>query len=141
MRPEHANTAEISFYTPRVFRSLLLDRDLGGLYGVSTGALNQAVKRNSQRFPDEFVFQLTKEEADLRSQFVILNESNGGSKRGKHLKYLPFPFTEHGALMAANVLRSRRAVQMSVLKFLYGAPGPKKATPGSRCVSTSRRVR
>jgi len=95
---------------------VILDRDLAELYGVATSALNQAVKRNNQRFPDEFVFRLIKEEADsLRSQLVILNEPDGSSRRGKHLKYLPFAFTEHGALMAANVLRSQRAIQMSVL--------------------------
>jgi ORF6N domain len=97
-------------------RKVILDRDLAELYGASTKALNQAVKRNVQRFPDEFVFRLTKEEADaLRSQFVTLNEADPDSRRGRHLKYLPFAFTEHGALMAANVLRSPRAVQMSVV--------------------------
>ena len=83
---------------------------------MSTKALNQAVKRNIQRFPDEFVFQVAKEEADaLRSQSVTLNEAVPDSRRGKHLKYLPYAFTEHGALMAANVLRSPRAIQMSVV--------------------------
>ncbi|MDA1275343.1 MAG: ORF6N domain-containing protein [Verrucomicrobia bacterium] len=95
---------------------VILDRDLAELYGVSTRALNQAIKRNSQRFPDEFVFRLTEDEANsLRSQIVILNAPEGSPRRGKHLKYLPFAFTEHGALMAANVLRSSRAIQMSVL--------------------------
>jgi hypothetical protein len=97
-------------------RKVILDRDLAELYGVSTKALNQAVKRNIQRFPDEFVFQVAKEEADaLRSQSVTLNEAVPDSRRGKHLKYLPYAFTEHGALMAANVLRSPRAIQMSVV--------------------------
>jgi hypothetical protein len=97
-------------------RKVILDRDLAELYGASTKALNQAVKRNVQRFPDEFVFRLTKEEADaLRSQFVTLNEAVPDSRRGRHLKYLPYAFSEHGALMAANVLRSPRAMQMSVI--------------------------
>ncbi len=110
-------------------RKVILDRALAELYGVPTKALNQAVKRNVQRFPDEFVFRLTKEEADAsrsqsvtliepdlnRSQIVTLNETAPDSRRGKHLKYLPYAFTEHGALMAANVLRSPRAIQMSVV--------------------------
>jgi len=110
-------------------RKVILDRDLAELYGVSTKALNQAVKRNMQRFPQEFVFRATKEEADAlrsqsvtliepdpnRSQIVTLNEAVPDSRRGKHLKYLPYAFTEHGALMAANVLRSPRAIQMSVV--------------------------
>ena len=110
-------------------RKVILDRDLAELYGVSTKALNQAVKRNMQRFPEEFVFRATKEEADAlrsqsvtliepdpnRSQIVTLNEAVPDSRRGKHLKYLPYAFTEHGALMAANVLRSPRAIQMSVV--------------------------
>ncbi|MBI4660754.1 MAG: ORF6N domain-containing protein, partial [Verrucomicrobia bacterium] len=89
---------------------VILDHDLAELYGVSTKALNQAVKRNSQRFSDEFVFRLTQEEVNfLRSQSVTSKETRGGRRN------LPYAFTEHGALMAANVLRSRRAVQMSVL--------------------------
>jgi len=110
-------------------RKVIFDRDLAELYGVSTKALNQAVKRNVQRFPEEFVFRVTKEEADAlrsqsvtliepdpkRSQIVTLNEAIPDSRRGKHLKYLPYAFTEHGALMAANILRSPRAIQMSVV--------------------------
>ncbi len=97
-------------------RKVILDRDPAELYGASTKALNQAVKGNAQRFPDEFVLRLTKEEADtLGSQFVTLNEAAPESRRGKHLKYLPYAFTKHGALMAANVLRSPRAVQNQLL--------------------------
>ena len=74
---------------------VMLDRDLAGLYGVETRALNQAVKRNADRFPDDFMLKLTVEEAKavlaLRSQFVTL-------KRGEHFKYGPYVFTEHGAL-------------------------------------------
>jgi phage regulator Rha-like protein len=90
---------------------VILDSDLAALYGVETRVLNQAVKRNINKFPDDFMFQLTRDEAQLwrrsRSQSVIL-------KRGSNIKYKPFAFTEHGAIMAANVLNSPRAVQVSV---------------------------
>ena len=89
---------------------VILDSDLAALYGVETRRLNEQVKRNSSRFPTDFAFQVTRDEhAALRSQIAILK---GG--RGEHRKYLPWVFTEHGALMAANVLNSPRAVQMSV---------------------------
>jgi phage regulator Rha-like protein len=87
----------------------MLDNDLAELYGVETKVLNQAVKRNATRFPPDFMFQLTAGEWEsLRSQFVTL-------KRGEHRKYLPYAFTEHGALMLANVLNSERAAQTSVM--------------------------
>ncbi len=90
---------------------VILAADLAALYGVSTKALNQAVRRNLRRFPPDFAFKLTRQEsADiqrLRSQSVTL-------KRGAHFKYSPVAFTEHGAVMVATVLNSRRAVQMSV---------------------------
>jgi hypothetical protein len=90
---------------------VILDVDLARIYGVPTKALNQAVKRNAARFPTDFMFRLTVEEAQSvwrsRSQFVTL-------KRGYNLKYLPQAFTEHGALMAANILNSPRAASMSV---------------------------
>ena len=90
---------------------VMLDRDLAELYGVETRALNQAVKRNHDRFPEDFMFQLTLEEGKavlaLRSQNVIL-------KRGEHLKYAPRVFTEHGAVMLANVLKSDLAVRASI---------------------------
>ena len=90
---------------------VMLDSDLAELYGVETRSLNQAVKRNASRFPDDFMFQLTAEEAAAvhrsRSQSVIL-------KRGGNIKYQPYAFTEHGALMLANVLNSERAAQTSV---------------------------
>lgn len=95
---------------------VMLDRDLAELYGVPTKVFNQAVKRNSRRFPENFMFQLTAEEVDsLRSQTVTLNEDRGVSKKGKHSKYLPNAFTEHGALMSANVLNSERAIDISVM--------------------------
>ena len=92
---------------------VMLDSDLAVVYGVETRALNQAVKRNQDRFPVDFVFQLTADEVAnvqrLRSQIVTLEPG-----RGRHRKYLPYAFTEHGALMAASVLNSPRAVAMSV---------------------------
>jgi hypothetical protein len=92
-------------------QKVILDADLARIYGVPTKVLNQAVKRNREKFPADFIFLLTREETRgvgcLRSQTVTL-------KRGQHIKYLPCAFTEHGALMAAMVLSSPRAVQMSV---------------------------
>ena len=92
-------------------QKVLLDSDLAAIYGVPTKAFNQAVKRNAERFPKDFLFQLSSEEAGevvlSRSQTVTL-------KRGQNIKYLPYAFTEHGALMAANVLNSPEAVKMSV---------------------------
>ena len=90
---------------------VMLDRDLAALYGVETRALNQAVKRNRDRFPEDFMFQLTIEEATLiaasRSQIVTL-------KRGENTKYRPYVFTEHGAVMLANILKSTSAVYASI---------------------------
>jgi len=101
-------------------KKVMLDKDLAQLYGVSTKTLNQAVKRNYSRFPDDFMFQLTKDEAKaLRSQFVTLNDLIGNkedtiSKRGKHLKYLPFVFTEQGVAMLSSVLNSERAIHVNI---------------------------
>jgi hypothetical protein len=90
---------------------VMLDSDLARLYGVSTMAFNQAIKRNLGRFPADFVFQLSGEEqANLISQIVI---SSPGSGHGGTRKR-PWAFTEHGAIMAATILRSPRAVAMSV---------------------------
>ena len=88
---------------------VILDSELAALYGVSTKRFNEQVRRNRGRFPADFMFQLTLEElAVLRSQIATLK---GG--RGQHRKYLPYAFTEHGAIMAATVLNSPRAVEMS----------------------------
>ncbi|MGH9971655.1 MAG: ORF6N domain-containing protein [Pyrinomonadaceae bacterium] len=87
---------------------VLIDADLAGIYGVETRALNQAVKRNSERFPEDFIFQLRAEE----KLEVITNCDH--LARLKFAKSLPFAFTEHGALMAATVLNSPQAVAMSV---------------------------
>lgn len=96
---------------------VMLDRDLAELYGVETKAFNQAVKRHSDRFPSDFMFQLTVAEARawwlevtanrLRSQTVTL-------KRGQHLKYRPYAFTEHGILMLSSVLNSELAIQVNI---------------------------
>jgi len=89
---------------------VMLDRDLAEMYEVPTKVFNQAVKRHKERFPADFMFQLTKEEAvsiRLRSQSVTL-------KRGQHLKYRPHAFTEHGILMLSSVLNSDRAVQVNI---------------------------
>jgi phage regulator Rha-like protein len=87
---------------------VILDADLARIYGVPTRQLNQAIKRNLDRFPDDFAFQLEPQEvAALRSQIVI-SKGHGGRR------YVPIAFTEHGAIMVANVLNSPRAVQMSV---------------------------
>lgn len=86
---------------------VLLDADLAAVYGVSTKALNQAVKRNAERFPGDFAFQLTaREVSGMRSQTVTASKRN--------VRHRPWVFTEHGALMAAAVLNSRQAVQMSL---------------------------
>jgi len=91
-------------------QKVMLDADLARLYGVATRVLVQAIKRNLDRFPPDFMFQLTNQEVvSLRSQFVI---SNAGSGRGGR-RYAPYAFTEHGALMAATVLNTPRAVEMS----------------------------
>ncbi len=91
-------------------RKVLLDGELAALYGVTTKRLNEQVLRNRERFPTDFMFQLTAQEAaTLRSQFATLK-----SGRGQHRKYLPYAFTEHGAIMAPSVLNSPRAVEINV---------------------------
>ena len=91
-------------------RQVMLDKDLAELYGVETKVLNQAVKRNIERFPDDFMFQLNKDEWEfLRSQIVTIK--NG---RGEHVKYLPFAFTEQGVAMLSGVLRSPIAIQVNI---------------------------
>lgn len=88
---------------------VILDADLAALYGVSTTRLNEQVKRNLDRFPKDFAFRLTKDEFDnLISHFAISSSKHGGRRK------LPLVFTEHGAIMAANVLNSKRAVATSV---------------------------
>ena len=99
---------ESLIYTIRGLR-VMLDSDLAKIYGVTTGALNQALKRNIRRFPDDFAFQLSGEELEiLISQIVISKKGSGGRRK------LPWVFTEHGAIMLASILNSERAVEMSV---------------------------
>ncbi|MBX7124013.1 MAG: ORF6N domain-containing protein [Opitutaceae bacterium] len=89
---------------------VILDADLAALYGVTTKRFNEQVRRNANRFPADFMFRLTAEEtSSLRSQIAPLKLG-----RGQHRKYLPYVFTEHGAIMAATILNSPRAVEMSV---------------------------
>jgi len=89
---------------------VMLDVDLARLYGVPTKRLNEQIRRNTERFPADFAFRLTADEWEcLRSHFATLKAG-----RGQHRKYLPLAFTEHGALMSANVLSSRRAIEASL---------------------------
>jgi phage regulator Rha-like protein len=89
-------------------RKVIIDRDIAELYEVETRTLNQAVKRNIDRFPEDFMFQLTKEEYDsLRSHFVTL-------KRGQHRKYLPYAFTQEGIAMLSGILNSQRAITVNI---------------------------
>jgi len=91
-------------------QKVMLDSDLAELYGVPVKALNQAVKRNFSRFPEDFMFQLTKgENESLRSQIVTLKTG-----RGKHRKYLTYAFTEQGVAMLSSVLHSERAIQVNI---------------------------
>ncbi|HET6841367.1 MAG TPA: ORF6N domain-containing protein [Candidatus Angelobacter sp.] len=92
-------------------QKVMLDRDLAAVYEVPTKALNQAVRRNLERFPSDFMFQLSNEEASaLRSQIVTLEKG-----RGRYPKYAPLAFTELGVAMLSSVLQSNRAVQMNIL--------------------------
>ena len=89
-------------------QQVMLDRDLATLYGVETKRLNEQVKRNIKRFPEDFMFQLTKDEC-LRSQIATLNEG-----RGQHLKYMPYVFTENGVAMLSSVFRSDTAIEVNI---------------------------
>ena len=95
---------------------VLLASDLAELYGVETRALVQAVKRNLDRFPGDFAFQLTEQELTvLRSQIVILDEVTSRRQgRGKYAKYVPYAFTEQGVAMLSSVLKSKQAVRVNV---------------------------
>ena len=108
-------------------QKVVLDSDLSAVYGVTTKRLNEQFRRNRKRFPEDFAFQLSVEEYEsLRSQIATLDEGKSSGEpirsqtatlklaRGQHRKYRPWVFTEHGALQAANILRSDRAIAMSV---------------------------
>lgn len=89
-------------------QKVMIDKDLAELYGVETKRLKEQVNRNKDRFPERYMFQLTKIEAEIsRSQNATL-------KRGENIKYLPYAFTEHGVLMLANVLKSKQAIEVSM---------------------------
>lgn len=101
--------AEDKIFTIRGVQ-VIIDRDLAGLYGIDTKRLNEQVRRNGNRFLPEFMFQLSKEEwTSLRSHFATING------RGRHPKYLPYAFTEHGVIMAAAILKSEIADKASVM--------------------------
>jgi hypothetical protein len=119
-------TIEKKIYLVRGHK-VMLGKELASLYGVSLKRLNEQVKRNIKRFPDDFMFQLTKEEvlmfkigtSGLRSQFATLNDhpnesKAAGSMRGKHTKYLPYAFTEQGVAMLSSVLNSERAISVNI---------------------------
>jgi hypothetical protein len=90
-------------------QKVMLDRDLAKLYGLETKVLKQQVKRNIERFPDDFMFELTKDEfANWRSQFVTSNSDRMG------LRYVPMVFTEHGVLMLSSVLNSKQAISVNI---------------------------
>lgn len=89
-------------------QKVMLDSDLAELYGTETKVLKQAVKRNIERFPERYMFELTKEEND------IIRSQNATLKHGEHSKYLPYAFTEHGVMMLSNVLKSKRAIEVSM---------------------------
>jgi phage regulator Rha-like protein len=108
-RPSHLATPVESRILSLRHQRVILDSDLAELYGVPVRQLNQQVKRNRDRFPTDFTFQLTaKEDEALRSQTVISKKGRGGRR------YPPYAFTEHGAIMAATVLNSKQAIEMSV---------------------------
>jgi hypothetical protein len=94
---------------------VMLDADLAALYGVETRALNQAVRRNSERFPDDFMFRLTAREAAALTSQIVISNAGGETARGRGgRRTLPYAFTEQGVAMLSSVLRSRRAVQVNV---------------------------
>ena len=89
-------------------QKIMLDRDLAELYGVETKRLKEQVKRNIERFPSHYMFELNQQENEiLRSQFATL-------RHGEHTKYLPYAFTEHGVLMLSNVIKSQNAISVSI---------------------------
>ena len=103
-----------AFISDKIFyirnQKVMFDKDLAMLYDIETKALNQAVKRNISRFPEDFMFQLTEIEfQSSRSQIVTLNKG-----RGSNVKYLPYVFTEYGVLMLSSVLKSEKAIQTNI---------------------------
>jgi hypothetical protein len=111
MEPLEKITSRIRFLRGQ---RVLLDQDLAELYGISTGRFNEQVRRNRDRFPGDFIFQLTNQEVELlRSQIAIsIGETRRVGRGGR--RYLPFAFTEHGAIMAATILNTPHATEVSV---------------------------
>ncbi len=115
MKKEISKELSLELLQSRIYfirgMKVMFDRDLAELYGVKVKRLNEAVKRNLSRFPPDFMFQLSAEEGRifLRSQFATLK-----MKQGKHLKYLPYVFTEQGVAMLSSVLNSERAIQVNI---------------------------
>ncbi len=110
MKNQKQQTSEIE-YQIHIIRGkrVMLDRDLSSLYGVTTGALNQAVKRNSERFPEDFMFQLSAQEMRIWiSQFVISKSTQKG------IRQPPYAFTEQGVAMLSSVLKSKQAIQVNI---------------------------
>jgi len=106
-------TSALNVVVDRIYlireQKVMLDVDLAGLYGVTTKRFNEQVKRNAERFPADFMFQLTDDEyLALRSQIATSNKVRGGRR------YMPYAFTEHGAIMVATILNSPKATEMSV---------------------------
>ncbi len=98
-------------------QKVMLDRDLASLYEVPTKVLNQAIKRNSDRFPADFMFQLSEDETNAWLRHSMLSGSRSQIvtlKRGSNIKYRPYAFTEHGILMLSSVLKSERAIQVNI---------------------------
>ena len=112
--PDPAAHPPVPLLESRIFlirgQKVLLDADLAALYQVETRRLNEAVRRNRERFPEDFMFQLTRTEDEaLRSQFAISNEPIRGGRR-----YLPYVFTEQGIAMLSSVLRSKQAIEVNI---------------------------
>lgn len=98
-------------------QKVILDRELAGLYGVETKVLKQGVRRNIERFPNDFMFQLDKKKWNvLKSQIVTLEQDPTGSKKGRHSKYPPFVFTEQGVAMLSGILKSKKAVNIAIMR-------------------------
>src|ERR1017187_4819223 len=117
--PSPPNTLTTDYFGRLIYeirgQRVMLDRDLAKIYGVPTFRFNEAIKRNRHRFPSDFMFRSTRKEFDtLKSQTMNSSQITMSSRKHRGAAYRPYAFTEHGALHEANVLRSPRAVQMSV---------------------------
>lgn len=119
MNNEENNLIKKEIITNKIYTirgiQVMLDSDLAELYGYEVKRLNEQVKRNIERFPEDFMFQLTENEIPnyLKSQIATLNSE--GNKRGMHIKKLPYAFTEQGVYMLATVLKSETAIKQSIL--------------------------